>query len=329
MGWAGVPVFFVVSGFCIHLSFQKKACWRTFWIRRFCRIYPPYAVAVLFFAFVTPWTRSLFWSDLGTQLWSHLALVHNFSDLTFFGFNSSFWSIALEFQLYLLYPVLLWMATRRGWRWSLGALAIIEVSLRAAWGWHGLVGPVELPHWLFGFPLLHWFSWSIGAAVADAFLRKTPIPFARHSWKLWLATAVVCCLSRPLTNLAFVFFALATASYIAKRLTSPASSRGTRNAWTRHLQDTGRWSYSLYLFHQPLLVLAPMAAVAVRPAGVLPIVTFGVCLMLWWPMRWIAATLFHVLELPSMKFGHWWLKRSSLHSPENLDDRRTPSARPA
>ncbi|HXC36779.1 MAG TPA: acyltransferase family protein, partial [Candidatus Acidoferrales bacterium] len=40
-GGMGVAIFFVVSGFCIHLSFQQQGKeWRSFWIRRFWRIYP-------------------------------------------------------------------------------------------------------------------------------------------------------------------------------------------------------------------------------------------------------------------------------------------------
>jgi peptidoglycan/LPS O-acetylase OafA/YrhL len=40
-GWSGVAIFFVVSGFCIHLSFKRKADWPDFFVRRFFRIYPP------------------------------------------------------------------------------------------------------------------------------------------------------------------------------------------------------------------------------------------------------------------------------------------------
>lgn len=64
-GWVGVPIFFVVSGFCIHWSFLKstpgieahaqpskihsKFQWRSFFLRRFFRIYPRYLLTLLFF----------------------------------------------------------------------------------------------------------------------------------------------------------------------------------------------------------------------------------------------------------------------------------------
>ena len=37
-GWAGVAIFFVVSGFCIHLSFSRSPQWRLFFWRRFFRV---------------------------------------------------------------------------------------------------------------------------------------------------------------------------------------------------------------------------------------------------------------------------------------------------
>src|SRR5579859_6331331 len=46
---AGVAIFFVVSGFCIHVSFQRQGRqWGSFFTRRFFRIYPPYLLAVAF-----------------------------------------------------------------------------------------------------------------------------------------------------------------------------------------------------------------------------------------------------------------------------------------
>src|ERR1700730_9917341 len=52
LGWVGVAIFFVVSGFCIHLSFSRQPRWASFFWRRFFRIYPPYLAALLLFAFV-------------------------------------------------------------------------------------------------------------------------------------------------------------------------------------------------------------------------------------------------------------------------------------
>jgi peptidoglycan/LPS O-acetylase OafA/YrhL len=54
LGWVGVPIFFTVSGFCIHLSYQRSRenGFKRFFTRRFFRIYPPYLLAVLFFGLI-------------------------------------------------------------------------------------------------------------------------------------------------------------------------------------------------------------------------------------------------------------------------------------
>jgi len=51
LGWAGVSIFFVVSGFCIHLSFKQHPEFGAFFLRRFFRIYPPYFLPCYF----SPW----------------------------------------------------------------------------------------------------------------------------------------------------------------------------------------------------------------------------------------------------------------------------------
>jgi peptidoglycan/LPS O-acetylase OafA/YrhL len=51
LGHIGVAIFFVVSGFCIHLSHNRKRgqSWAHFAWQRFFRIYPPYLLALLVF----------------------------------------------------------------------------------------------------------------------------------------------------------------------------------------------------------------------------------------------------------------------------------------
>src|SRR5260370_3541487 len=82
-GWAGVAVFFAVSGFCIHLSHVRSGenGYLRFFVRRFFRIYPPYLLCLLAFFFIPPW-RSVGVDTLvgAGQLISHALLIHNFDD---------------------------------------------------------------------------------------------------------------------------------------------------------------------------------------------------------------------------------------------------------
>jgi len=114
-GWLGVAVFFVVSGFCIHLSHQraKDEDLRAFFIRRFFRIYPPYLAALLIFSFLYPWHEIRLCSPPSlARFCTHLFLVHNLHSGSFNAINMAFWSVAVEFQLYLLYPLVLVLVGR-------------------------------------------------------------------------------------------------------------------------------------------------------------------------------------------------------------------------
>jgi peptidoglycan/LPS O-acetylase OafA/YrhL len=132
LGWVGVPIFFVISGFCIHLSHSrsKEKSLKTFFVRRFFRIYPPYFIALLFFAFIFPATRLGFYlpQDI-INFWTHLFLVQNFDPGSVYGINGAFWSIAVEVQLYLIYPLLLWLVRGLGWNKCLLLVLAIELVL--------------------------------------------------------------------------------------------------------------------------------------------------------------------------------------------------------
>ena len=60
-GYIGVFLFFVISGFCIHLQWAKAKAngvepeirFGSFWKRRIRRLYPPYIIAILLFLLLT------------------------------------------------------------------------------------------------------------------------------------------------------------------------------------------------------------------------------------------------------------------------------------
>jgi len=115
LGTSGVPLFFVISGFCIHLSvLRRRKAFQVgdfFW-RRFLRIYPAYFGALAFFS-VLGLFKIL--NSLNLKMFlAHLFLVHNlFNHQILLSINAPFWSLAVECQFYLLYPLLL--VLRRGW----------------------------------------------------------------------------------------------------------------------------------------------------------------------------------------------------------------------
>jgi len=255
LGWAGVAVFFVVSGFCIHLSFLKNSTndWRGFFVRRFFRIYPPYFAALVFFACVFAPTRIRFHSLIDwAQIVSHALLLHNLDYRLYFGINGAFWSIAVEVQLYLIYPLLLVLVRKIGWHRSLLILCVLETLMRAISGAVEVATGNPIWCWFSGSPFCFWFSWAIGAALADAFVNKRPLPFRSLPVAAVSVMAVATAFIRPLNPFSFLFFALLTTTVLSRLLASERPVSLT-NLPAVHLRNLGLYSYSFYLLHQPLV----------------------------------------------------------------------------
>jgi peptidoglycan/LPS O-acetylase OafA/YrhL len=128
--WTGVALFFVLSGFCIHLSYLKASnlTWGKFFWLRFWRLYPAYILAVAFFLVVT--RVNLHGSSRIMQLVLHAAFLHNISAQYFFGINPAFWSLATEVQLYLLFPFVIFFRQRWGIERCLVVTALVAVLAR-------------------------------------------------------------------------------------------------------------------------------------------------------------------------------------------------------
>jgi len=255
-GFAGVSIFFAVSGFCIHLSHRLagEKGWTGFLIRRFFRIYPPYLLAVLLFFFCWPLEES-YRQPEALQLGTHLLAVHNFDQKTYFGINGSFWSIAIEIQLYAIYPFLLWVADKRGWRLALIMAGFSEFSIRLAQTFYSICLEQPLPQWIGGSPFAFWFSWAIGAYAAQRYLDGKMSGFSRISFT-WVALfAFFSPFFKPTACFTFPAFAVATTVAI-DRLISGAWKIPQRPAFSmgwKHLSFLGVISYSFYLIHQPFV----------------------------------------------------------------------------
>ena len=168
LGALGVPLFLVLSGFCIHLRAaavlargqEVRGDWGRFWRRRFFRLYPPYlaaiALSVAIYYVVDPrvYPKPEGISDLPRDLIAHLLLIHNLFHEYCYGLgNGVFWSLGLEEQLYGLYFVYLLM--RRRWPSGRTLLAVCVVSLV----WKGVAALVAGGERRLG-PLQGWGTWT-------------------------------------------------------------------------------------------------------------------------------------------------------------------------
>ena len=180
-GYLGVPLFFVISGFCIHLPYARALAaadpeapapdWKRFFARRFWRLYPPY-VAALAVALTLWWLAGspIPWVAVTTQA----VLLHPFHTATFDGVNPPAWTLAVEAQLYLAYPVVFWLSARLGPLRALGAVLAVTMGYRVVLALVPL--PVELggPAWVVF--LARWFEWVLGATVAEWAAGRLTLP---------------------------------------------------------------------------------------------------------------------------------------------------------
>ena len=124
VGYIGVFLFFVISGFCIHLQWararaagqQAEIRFGAFWKRRIRRLYPPYLIALAFYLLLPALINGVNLNHfLAYDVVMHVLMLHNLDPRTCYSINGVFWTLAIEEQLYLAYFLLLFLRTRWGW----------------------------------------------------------------------------------------------------------------------------------------------------------------------------------------------------------------------
>lgn len=313
LGSTAVPIFFAISGFCIHLAHHRsqRKDWLTFFTRRFFRIYPPYFVALLLecILFRTHLLTTGEVIDRG-QFFSHLFLIQNGWERTLYGVNGSFWSIAVEVQVYLLYPLLFVMARALSWTRTLVITAVIELSLRS---WAALCVALHAappPTFLIQSPFAYWFSWAIGAAVAEAFLNGQPLPFARIPIWFFPVTVVLTSAADWLQPYFSTLASLASIVVITRCLNSENAPSARVSSLTRYLRYAGTISYSMYLIHQPFVYAIADRLHHTRIAGQ-PFLVLLFTVGCWFPILFLAWCFYRLLEQPSIELGKFVIRRSA------------------
>lgn len=249
-------------------------------------------------------------SSAVAQLLSHVALIHNLHPATLFGINPSFWSIAAEVQLYLLYPALLLLARRFGWKRTLAGLIVLEPVFRFVPGFLRLTTGIVTPMALSNLPFKFCFSWSIGSFIADRWFRGESIPFRHIPTVVPVAAGIAAGWSRWTEPLSFPFFALATAAFVASRLGRTRGAQSVvsdQRVCARHLEAPGVISYSFYLVHQPLLEHAKNLVLSMVTPSPGPMLVGGACLVCYPLLFGLSWMLYHAAEMPAVRLGKWVL----------------------
>lgn len=283
-GYVGVDVFFVISGFLItaHLAreLQQTGTVRLgqFWARRARRLLPASLLVLLFCAIVVSTPYLMPASALPDEIREIIASTF-YVENWYLAFSSAdylaqagdpttvqhYWSLSLEEQFYVLWPLIMllaaWIAVKffRGSRLRAVVIAIGVVSV-ASFAFsvlYTLTNPAPAYFVTFG------RMWQFGVGALIALVPALRIRNAIGSFVLgWagiialLYTAFTFDGQTPFPGYAAALPTLGAAAIIA------ASNTGrwwypTRLLSIRPMRFTGDISYSLYLWHWPLIIIAP------------------------------------------------------------------------
>ncbi|WP_286901663.1 acyltransferase family protein [Thermocrispum sp.] len=283
-GFVGVDVFFVISGFLITGLLVKEAersgrvSLAGFYARRVKRLLPAaalvLAVTVLLTFLVIPRTR---WTDIGGDIAAAALYFVNWrlaaNEVDYLAEDSDvtpvqhFWSLAVEEQFYFVWPVLVVLAVVTARRLGSGLrrtmCAGLAVVALPSFAWSVYYTAAD-PQQAYFVTTTRMWELAVGAAIAlgAARLARLPRPVALVlGWAGLLtvvASAVVLTTSTPWPGYHALLPTLGTAAVIAA---GPAAGPGGpvallgRPTWTW----IGGISYSLYLWHWPLIVVAAEA----------------------------------------------------------------------
>jgi peptidoglycan/LPS O-acetylase OafA/YrhL len=286
-GDSGVPIFFVLSGFCIHLAFSRTSV-RTFstsqfFQRRFFRIFPAYLLWLAIFSLCHPTRPSPY---APAAILTHALMLHNFSPQYFLQINSSFWSLAVEWQFYLAYPLLLLLRRFLGMpRATLLAFAL-SVTYCLALTITGQHSP-----FLVRCLLASYAQWTLGALLAERFVAGKPILLPPRI-TLSLAIPAALLLTAREDQWASLAWSLAAASTLDWWI------RQQHFLPPRPLVFLGSISYSFYLIHEPILEYLTQSLG--RPDVPHIFLIFAASLALTIIAAWAT---YRLIELPAISFS--------------------------
>ncbi|MBV9624276.1 MAG: acyltransferase family protein [Acidobacteria bacterium] len=269
--WAGVDLFFVLSGFLITGvlldSCQDKGYFRNFYARRALRIMPLYYAVLTLALVVIPalagsrlpalysrLTENQFW--LWTYLQNYLQSKgpHQLPGL------GHFWSLAVEEQFYWFWPIIVYFTSRRGLLRMCVAICVAEPILRIACLHFGL------SEWAVRELSFARMDTLLYGAIAALLLREPTWFTARRYWVPVLIAISVAALAWIAFHKGFIPYEApetvvigysALGILFAAFVYACASNRTSIGSLmsVSILRWFGRYSYAEYVFHPPLLLV--------------------------------------------------------------------------
>lgn len=325
LGWTGVDLFFVASGFLIagnlFDAIQSPRALRTFYIRRACRILPLYFLSTALFSILSQgvWWRGndeLVWLFTGGAQITPLAyasFTQNFFMIKTNCFGPNWlgitWSLVIETQFYLIIPFAILYLPRR----LIPILTLVGI-LFAPFCRFLLLRLMHLPP-IAGYVLLPCQTDALFIGVFIAWLGRNPLPLSGTLKSQFFVTILFVISTISLgyiviqgwqifePNMSIIGYTIFDIFY-GFLIWFAARSR----SWVRiPLGSSLRWlgirCYSVYLFHQPVIGLLHAAAsrILVLNNSVQQLAISALAFAL---TTVLAGLSWHYLERPLIRIGH-------------------------
>jgi peptidoglycan/LPS O-acetylase OafA/YrhL len=267
-GWAGVDLFFVLSGFLItgilYDTRNARNYFGSFYARRILRIFPLYYAALALVFFVPPLIRIDLLEHTSSHwpwFWLYASNVLTAIEGWHSRYLQHFWSLAIEEQFYLVWPLLVYLLPRR---WLIGlsvGVLMLAATMRGVL-FHAGAGATAN----FTSTVTRADALAMGAIVAllvrDPSSRNYLRRFAPWVCRLAVPAAAITLLWSgqvawqvwgPLGQVGgYTLVGLASAAAVAWSVTGSPATSLNRLFRSRALGFMGRYSYGIYVIHMPV-----------------------------------------------------------------------------
>ncbi|MBY0426909.1 MAG: acyltransferase, partial [Cytophagales bacterium] len=265
-----------------------------FFIKRVFRLYPAYLFAIAVIIFL-PITVSLFrpiqaYFPTWQVILVNLLFLYNYSCCML---TPAFWSLGVEVQLYLLYPLFLWIKNFISFPRVLISTLLLSLSCFFLFDW------LEVSGLKLGFVGCSLFDWLLGVYLAERFYMGLP-PVLNKKYMLPMLGFVFIgfLIYRPTLDLASTTASIISFFIIQQLIYSNNSHGIISRVWGQ----IGKSSYSIYLLHMPLIPY--LFAVYHK---IIPINPFGdmfVGIPFTFAMMYlIGLAMFRYIESPMIQWG--------------------------
>lgn len=317
LGDFGVSLFFALSGCALYLSSAKMATptdVSSFYIKRVARIWPAFFVSILVYIALAPFFKAYYlapnghWIEFLLKDWSYADLLAYLTlSFNFLGpmyvFNNVYWSLPVEFQFYLIFPLLLALLRTAGIYGPILA-AVVLYSI-------GYMKPLNLPDYRF-FSMAYMFAGGMLCAHYYTKIDFTLSPRACAIILIVLTTLASGVRNHyiplpqvPIIMDKFTWYGLASIATILVCLKTDFRNKET-GAIGRFLYRYGEASYSTYLYHNVFIALAVLCVIQFGIVGLAKLFTIFVLTITG--TYWLAGISYRHVEKPFMDMAKHWAK---------------------